>query len=298
MVFQLSLGSKRDLNPKDFLSRSIISAVTRKRKKSPSTNRQGSSADEDSEHEPVKSSNYRGRSGGDEEEGEEEEEDEGADENKVKDQKDKGVEERSLEQTDGISRTGADVRKERWQRTTLPGPGPRPLPQPRSHSFLYSHHQVQAVHPRPPTLPHLTRGHPIVPLWISPTRLSGLYQCPSFQPQLDRNLPVRYRKTRGGRTRAVSMNLDLELGGSDDGVRSWRSERVEVIRVNERTGVPQGSLLGPRSIQGVPEAPPLSSLSSRWMEQNPPGASGVVLRRSGVVPRDKTRAWRRHTVVV
>ncbi|XP_035260364.1 rho GTPase-activating protein 23-like isoform X2 [Anguilla anguilla] len=49
-----SWGSKRDLNAKDFLSLSIISAVTRKRKKRPNARLLGSSTDEDSEHEPVK----------------------------------------------------------------------------------------------------------------------------------------------------------------------------------------------------------------------------------------------------
>lgn len=110
----------------------------------------------------------------------------------------------------------------------------------------------------------------------------------------------------------MSMNLDLELGRSDDRVRGWRAERVEVIRVIEGTpgqhgsvGVPQGSIVGPRSIQQidplprlVQEAPPLSSSSSGWIDQSSPGSSTVVLRRSALDPRDKTRAWRRHTVVV
>ncbi|KAJ8364489.1 hypothetical protein SKAU_G00133200 [Synaphobranchus kaupii] len=55
-----SWGSKRDLNAKDFLSLSIISAVTRKRKKRPNARLLGSSTDEDSEHEPVKASNRGG----------------------------------------------------------------------------------------------------------------------------------------------------------------------------------------------------------------------------------------------
>ncbi|XP_036394757.1 rho GTPase-activating protein 23-like [Megalops cyprinoides] len=56
-----SWGSKRDLNAKDFLSLSIISAVTRKRKKRPNARLLGSSTDEDSEHEPIKASNRGGR---------------------------------------------------------------------------------------------------------------------------------------------------------------------------------------------------------------------------------------------
>ncbi|KAI1896425.1 hypothetical protein AGOR_G00094640 [Albula goreensis] len=58
-----SWGSKRDLNAKDFSAfpLSIISAVTRKRKKRPNARLLGSSTDEDSEHEPVKTSNRGGR---------------------------------------------------------------------------------------------------------------------------------------------------------------------------------------------------------------------------------------------
>lgn len=55
--------SKKDLSAKDFLPLSIISAVTRKRKKHQSTFPEGSSTDEDSEHEPIKASNYEEMSG-------------------------------------------------------------------------------------------------------------------------------------------------------------------------------------------------------------------------------------------
>ncbi|KAJ7984420.1 hypothetical protein DPEC_G00354660 [Dallia pectoralis] len=53
-------GSKKDVSARDFLPLSIISAVTRKRKKRPISRPLGSSTDEDSEHEPVRASNYRG----------------------------------------------------------------------------------------------------------------------------------------------------------------------------------------------------------------------------------------------
>ncbi|KAJ8389929.1 hypothetical protein AAFF_G00112140 [Aldrovandia affinis] len=83
-----SWGSKRDLNTKDFLALSIMSAVTRKRKKQNNTRPPGSSTDEDSEHEPIKTSNLGEveEAGGDtapraegEEDEEEEEEEEEAD---------------------------------------------------------------------------------------------------------------------------------------------------------------------------------------------------------------------------
>uniref|UniRef100_A0AAQ4Q0U8 Rho GTPase activating protein 23b n=1 Tax=Gasterosteus aculeatus aculeatus TaxID=481459 RepID=A0AAQ4Q0U8_GASAC len=73
---KLSSLSKKDLSARDFLPKSIISAVTRKRKKCLSGHVQGGSADEDSEHEPVKTSNY----GGGEGRGGEEEEDAGEEE--------------------------------------------------------------------------------------------------------------------------------------------------------------------------------------------------------------------------
>ncbi|KAM7371294.1 hypothetical protein PAMP_010777 [Pampus punctatissimus] len=201
----------------------------------------------------------------------------------------------------------------------------RAAPQHRPNSFL-SHHQThQTTCPRPPTMtsppphpkPHnLSRGHPKVPFWISPTRLPNLYQASRLHgaQQLDWNQPVlvRYRKTGGGRMRAMSMNLDLELGRSEDRVRGWRAERVEVIRVIEGTpgqhgsvGVPRGSVAGPGSVQQIDppphlaqEAPPLSSSSSGWIDQSSPGSSTVVLRRSAPDTRDKTKGWRRHTVVV
>ncbi|XP_023654064.1 rho GTPase-activating protein 23-like isoform X3 [Paramormyrops kingsleyae] len=55
-----SWGSRRDLTAKDF-TLSLLSAVTRKRRKRPVTHVLGSSTDEDSEHEPIKASNRGGR---------------------------------------------------------------------------------------------------------------------------------------------------------------------------------------------------------------------------------------------
>lgn len=55
VVFQGSWGSKKDLTAKDFLTLSIMSAVTgRKRRKRRNARRVGSSTDDDSEHEPIK----------------------------------------------------------------------------------------------------------------------------------------------------------------------------------------------------------------------------------------------------
>lgn len=232
-----------------------------------------------------------------------------------------GEEETGKDVGNGTSNGAKKFERESRRRATLPGNAPQ-----RPHSFICPHHQIHATYPRPPTVTNppshprprdLARGHPIVPFWICPARLPSLYQASSFygtqQPDWNQSAPVRYRKTRGGRTRAISMNLDLELGRSEDRVRGWRAERVEVIRVIEGTrgqhgcvGVPQGSVVGPGSVQQIDplprlaqEAPPLSSSSSGWIDQTSPGSHTVVLRRSALdQPRDKTRAWRRHTVVV
>uniref|UniRef100_A0A3Q3NLK5 Rho GTPase activating protein 23b n=1 Tax=Labrus bergylta TaxID=56723 RepID=A0A3Q3NLK5_9LABR len=317
---KLSSGSKKDLNARDFLPMSLISAVTRKRKKCLSTHLQGSSTDEDSEHEPVKASNYgAGEGGGGEEEQERGEEEAEKEEllilkKEKREGKENGV--KAEETTEGKdSLVGEEVAEKDLRNRKGK----------REQNFTCLYQQTHASYPRPPPAtnppsqlrPHnLVRGRPTVPFWICPNRLPTLYQAPSFHgtqhPDWNQSAPVRYRKTRGGRTRAVSMNLDVEFGRGDDIVRGWRADRVEVIRVIDETlgqrgrdGVPQGSILGPRSIQQIDplprlqkEAPPFSSSSSGLIDQSPAGPSTVVLRRSALDPRDKTRAWRRHTVVV
>lgn len=321
---------------------SIISAVTRKRKKCLSAHLQGSSAEEDSDHEPVKASNYGGgEEGGGEDEEVRREEEEVKGEHTIpkkekRDEKENGVkaretteakdlltgeEEAEKDLANGKGNCATKPEKENRRRMTSPGNALQ-----RPNSFLCSHHQTHAAYPGPPAVTNtpshlrprnLARGHPTVPSWIFPTRPPSLYQASSFygtqQPDWNQSVPVRYRKSRGGRTRAVSMNLDLELGRSEDRVRGWRAEKVEVIRVIEGrpgqhgcVGVPQGSVIGPGSIQQMDPLPHLaqesvplsSSSSSGWIDHTSPGSQTVVLRRSAPDPRDKTRAWRRHTVVV
>ncbi|KAK5851390.1 hypothetical protein PBY51_002190 [Eleginops maclovinus] len=287
--------SKKDLNARDFLPKSIISAVTRKRKKSLSPHLQDDSADEDSEHEPVKTSNYGG--GEEEEEGGEEEVERRKEEAAMGEhtipKKEKRVEEetavKARETSEGHHPVAGEEGSE--QETTYPRPPTESTPP----SNMRPHNQA--------------RGHPIVPFWIRPTRLPSLYQSSSFygtqQPDWNQSVPVRYRKTRGERTRAVSMNLDLELGRGEDRVRGWRAERVEVGRVIEgtpgqaaRVGVPQGLIVGPGSIQEMDPLPRLAQEPTPHSSSSSPDSHPVVLRRSGLAPRDKTRAWRRHTVVV
>ncbi|XP_067365050.1 rho GTPase-activating protein 23-like isoform X4 [Channa argus] len=299
-----SLGSKKDHNTKDFLPTSMISTVTRKRKKCLSTHLPGSSTDEESDREPVEASIYREGEGGENDRGQEEEA-EGEHTISKKDKKGNGVKAReTTEVTDsqvggekaekegrgGISNGIIKFPRESRQRITSPGN----VSQLHPNSFFYSHHQSHATNIRlPPTTnststlgpQKLARGHPMVPLWVSPTRLHSHYQSSSFYQtkQLDWNqpVPVIYRKTRGGRIRAISMNPELELGWNEDIVKRWSAQKVEVVKVIEErpgqigsVGVLQGSVVDSRSIQQIDslpclaqDAPTLASSTSGWKRQ-------------------------------
>nr|XP_020467426.1 rho GTPase-activating protein 21-like isoform X2 [Monopterus albus] len=331
-----SSQSKKDLNARDFLPKSIISVVTRKRKKGLGTHLPGSSTDEESEHEPVKASNYRKEEKG-EEDRRHKEAVKGESISSKKDKKDeKGNRVEAVETTEGKDsmvggeKAEKDLGKElgnstvKFERVTRQKPvSLETAPQLFPNSFLYSHHQGSSTYSRahPVTDPtsHLrsdsmARTHPT--FCISPNRPLSLYQASSFhrtqQPDWQQPVPVHYRKTRGGRTRSVSMNLDLELGMSEDRVRGWRAERVEVIRVtgggsgqHRCVGVRKGSFVGPRSIEQIDnlpclaqEAPPLSSSLSGSINQSFPGSSTMVPRTLVLDPQDFTRSWCCHTVVV
>ncbi|XP_016324169.1 rho GTPase-activating protein 23-like isoform X4 [Sinocyclocheilus anshuiensis] len=101
-----SWGSKRDFTPKDILTFSIMSAVTRKRRKRQNGRLLGSSTDDDSEHEPLKScisekddlqemgqvaSFCAPRAEGEDDEEEEEEEEEEGERQKAQEQKEEVV---------------------------------------------------------------------------------------------------------------------------------------------------------------------------------------------------------------
>ncbi|KAM9837053.1 rho GTPase-activating protein 23-like [Aulostomus maculatus] len=324
---KFSSGSKKDPNARDFLSKSIISAVTRKRKKIPSAHLPSSSTDEDSEHEPVKASNYGGggREGGQEDDGGEEDTIKG--EQTVPRKENQNEKEnwgKAKETTEGKEDGGGGAEKEvssqpgNVAKTSGREHRPRAAPQPSLNRFLYSHPQIHAAYPRPPPMtsptpllrPHILAGEqPTVPFWISPTRHPNLSQATwvhdAQEPDLSQPAPVHYRKTRGGTMRTVSMNLDLELSKREERMRGWRAERVEVIRVCEGASshhrcveVPQGSG-GPGSRSSFSEeTPPHLSSPSGWIDQSSPASSTVVLRRSALGLLNKMRAWRRHTMVV
>ncbi|XP_034049460.1 rho GTPase-activating protein 23-like isoform X2 [Thalassophryne amazonica] len=312
-----SLKSKiaSGLNPRDFLPKSIISAVTRKRKKCPSRNPSDSSTDEDSEHEPVKASNYGIGGGGEGEPHKREDLDLGEKEQKGNDGKDSSA----------VPEAGKKIRNGRMsevqnsrRKSGKAGVQPPAEYQVYPNSF---HHQIQAtppclISPPPQLKPHnLSQRRPTIPFWIRPTRPLNNSQASSLQgiQYHDWNQPesVHYRKNRGGRTRAVSVNLDLVLDRSEDRIKSWRGDSVEEVRVIERgpsqlgyVGVPQGPVMDPVSLQQRDPLPhfsrddPSLSSSSGWTDQCSLTPSTVILRRSALGPRDKTRVLRRHTIVV
>ncbi|XP_059893270.1 rho GTPase-activating protein 23-like isoform X3 [Gadus macrocephalus] len=307
-----SSGPKKDMSTREFLSMSIMSAVTRKRKKSPSLHPAGvgsSSTDDDSEHEPVKTSNYGGS-----EQREHGDGDEAAQETPTR--CDPSRREEGGEAAEDCVRCDGEKAEKGTQKEEVKRRGERPV-QPRPSSFLYSHYyqcptRLHAScqrplygtspfqHPRPR---YLAKPLPVIPSWLPPGRRC---QNPGLQtrqePECNQPVSVRYRTAREGRERAVSMNLDLEMHQAED----WRGERVEVIRVIEGVprvfGAPQGSILSPVAIQQrldrlrstAAEAPTLSPPSLGFMDPD----AVVVLRKSSMDSRDKRRAFRRHTVVV
>ncbi|KAG7259262.1 hypothetical protein CRUP_013145 [Coryphaenoides rupestris] len=275
------------MTTREFLSMSIMSAVTRKRKKGPSLRPAGvggSSTDDESSTNrsrpvttPPRSS---GKTGGTT-----------TTTTPVRDVSLRGKREVVKRQRTAPARVERRWREARGRRATGEARGScRSLVPPR----------------------YLAKPLPVIPSWLPPGRLR---QNPGLQARLEPEchplVSVRYRKARGGRERAVSMNLDLEMRRE---VRDWRGEKVEVIRVTEGVprvfGAPQGSIVGPAAIQQRPPrtdqlramategktlSPPPPSSSLGFMD---PDTTTVVLRKSAMDSRDKRRAFRRHTIVV
>ncbi|XP_039894515.1 rho GTPase-activating protein 21 isoform X3 [Simochromis diagramma] len=290
LKLKLSSASKKDPNTK-----SVIAAVTHKHKKSPSIHTVSRNTDEISAHEPAKASKY-GEEGGVGEKEERGELDEVEGEQTILNTEKRIEGKISLvggEQAKA-KRAGSDAKmskRRNSQRTNLP---PSQLYPNRGSDSTRQIHTACSKSPplrNPPShFNHsLARGYQTIPFWVLPTRSRNISsQSGTAQHQ---SAPICYRKTRGGRTRAVSMNLDLELGRNED-VRGCRDDRVKVVRMTE--GEP-----GPRSLPHCAQkVPSLISSSSGWIDQSSSGHSTVILRRSGLDLQDKLRAWRRHTVVV
>ncbi|XP_008436269.1 rho GTPase-activating protein 21-like isoform X4 [Poecilia reticulata] len=277
---KISSTSKKDLNARDFLPKSIISAVTRKRKKCLSTHLAVSSGDEDSEHEMAKNTSYRER-------------DEGGD--------GRGPHEPfqgehtccKKEKRHGVKhvQTSEEGKREEEEKTTVMkgadgGQG----------SFLCSH-QSHGKYPKPPAatsppshtkIPSDAKERPNVPFWISPS-----CPLPLQTSSCLREWSQAASTGRPARTRATSINL--ELGRGQEIGRGQRSDGVEVIRAGEVLAA-QCGFLQQRSVTGGSAQHPLPVFSSTsgWTDQR---SSSVVLR-STPDSQARRRAWRRHTVVI
>ncbi|KAI4872378.1 hypothetical protein NFI96_033645 [Prochilodus magdalenae] len=272
-----SLSSKKDVSAKDFLPMSIISAVTRKRKKHQSACPADSSSDEDSEHEPVKASNYRelGEGGGIEEGGREtdcpplssenqaeevEEKDEGGERGMGScEQEGQEVGEREnaahqQEDDDGIQ-VDAGLRAQR----------PR--------SFLYSHQSSIGLR---------ATGSPTSPASSS---------CPSSTHRIGQTNPVTRKKLRGERVRPRSLyGEDLGMERAAVGLSRVKASFVrgqerllQAMSPSRDPSVQQGWL-------GQVQANLLASANDLWR-------SGAQRRHSSPETRRRRRDWRRHTVV-
>ncbi|MEQ2162732.1 hypothetical protein GOODEAATRI_022811, partial [Goodea atripinnis] len=289
---QISSSSKKDLNAKDFLPKSIISAVTRKRKKCLSTHLPVSSGDEDSEHEAVKNTDYTEVVGGGTQEVAQ------GEHTCSKKEKRQGEEHvvASAEGTGGKEEIEKAVRKgvdrEIRQRSSL----------------LCSPQQSHATYPKPPAaigqpshvkIQSEAKERPNIPFWISPSR-PPIPQASSYhssqQADRSRAIPVCCRKTGGGWTRASSINLELELDRCKEKVRDQRPELVRTgeVLVAQCGNIQQGSVVDAGSTHQIDPLPTFPSPSG-WIDQS---SSSVVLRRSTKGSQAKTRAWRRHTVVI
>ncbi|MEQ2218154.1 hypothetical protein XENOCAPTIV_030249 [Xenoophorus captivus] len=288
----ISSSSKKDLNAKDFLPKSIISAVTRKRKKCLSTHLPVSSGDEDSEHEAVKNTDYTEVVGGGTQEAAQ------GEHTCSKKEKRQGEEHvvASAEGTGGKEEIEKAVRKgvdrEIRQRSSL----------------LCSPQQSHATYPKPPAavgqpshvkIQSEAKERPNIPFWISPSR-PPIPQATSYhssqQADRSRAIPVCCRKTGGGWTRATSINLELELDRCKEKVRDQRPELVRTgeVLVAQCGNIQQGSVVDAGSTHQIDPLPTFPSPSG-WIDQS---SSSVVLRRSTKGSQAKTRAWRRHTVVI
>ncbi|XP_051529855.1 rho GTPase-activating protein 23-like isoform X2 [Myxocyprinus asiaticus] len=286
-------ASKKDLSAKDFLPLSIISAVTRKRKKHQSTCPSGSSTDEDSEHEPIKASNFeemnKDRDGGSKarprtSEGKTEVgKMEGTQEQVEEDQEGARVtEEESVVLEKGEVGIGVEV-CEREQTGLMRSQRPR--------SFLYSHHQS------------------VSGLRASSQQSNSSSSTCSISPQpssITANLLTR-RKLRGERVRSHSLYVEQSRTGEEQGsgtlpvthTRPLGFSRVKasLVRGQERL----------RQAVSPSRSTKVLSYQQSWMSQEQAsllaptdGFLGVVgqQRPESTETRHRRRDWRRHTVLV
>ncbi|XP_051926940.1 rho GTPase-activating protein 21-like isoform X2 [Hippocampus zosterae] len=290
-----SLSSLKDPNARETLSKSIASAVTRKRKKCPSGHLPDGSSDEGSVHGPMKANNY----------GQTEQMD--GKEMIGKDNAEQSVlaQMSTVDNRNGVTQTTVGkcesyvVEKEfQAAKDTKSDKQNTTVPQVCRKSFRYSCNQINNTYPRPlpMTSPqNLTRERSKLPIWIFPTRLRDLCQASKDQSNMQlvwsQPVPIFKKKSRGRRTKALSLNFDIQL---DDIVRERKTEDVEIITAHERDAPHHISQLSPAPglVQG-------ENSYSLLVDHNFLSSSSVARRRSAMATLvDKKKAWHRHSVFV
>ncbi|XP_056113375.1 rho GTPase-activating protein 23 [Rhinichthys klamathensis goyatoka] len=277
--------SKKDLSAKDFLPLSIISAVTRKRKKHPSTFPEGSSTDEDSEHEPIKASNYEEMRGNSEVQGdsearqsrksEEETEEISEMEGKPKQVVEGQEEERVTEKEEDIilQKEQDEIKVEVSEREQTG--------RFRSPSFLYSHH------------------HSVSRLGASLKLTKSSASICSNPPQhLNITRSLTRRKLREERVRPHSLYVERSQTGEERASHTHLDfSRVKASLVRGQEKLRQAVLPGWSSRE--------PSLQQVWMCQEQVNRTADCLWGAGskqqagsVETRRWRRDWRRHTVLV
>ncbi|XP_057214255.1 rho GTPase-activating protein 23 isoform X1 [Triplophysa rosa] len=273
---------KKDMSAKDFLPLSIISAVTRKRKKRRSTCPPDSSTDEDSEHEPIKASNYeemceeregQARDNGHptpkaEEETEEAGEVEGKQEH---------VEEnlRSLQKP--CDQEGAELTEEKKVDDVCEREQMGRIRSQRPRSFLYSHHQS------PSGLGASTEP-------TNSSTCSNPTQASIIAHILAQGNLLTRRKLRGERVRPHSLYVErsriVEEQSSGSHNRSLGFSRVKasLVRGQERLR------------QAV--SPSRSGQQSNLAPADGVWGAGGQRRPGSPETHRRRRDWRRHTVLV
>ncbi|XP_017338869.1 rho GTPase-activating protein 23 isoform X3 [Ictalurus punctatus] len=277
--------SKKDVSAKDFLPLSIISAVTRKRKKHRSACPTDSSSDEDSEHEPVKASNYGELSEnvGNETDGGHEESKIGCaaqstgsqttevDEKDVEGKRMMEAHEGGEQEVEGRESTGSQqeddgIRVDVSVRAQLGQEQPQ-----RPRSFLYSHQNSPAQ-----SVTDQSTSSPSSP-------------CTSDAHRLSQVNSASRKKLRGERARPRSL---YEEPGLERAVGLARV-KASLVRGQERLRQAMSPSRDP-SVQpswlSQVHANFLSSANDLWR-------SGTQRRHASPETRRRRRDWRRHTVV-
>ncbi|XP_026770293.3 rho GTPase-activating protein 23 isoform X4 [Pangasianodon hypophthalmus] len=275
--------SKKDVSAKDFLPLSIISAVTRKRKKHRSACPTDSSSDEDSEHEPVKASNYGelSENGGNESDGGHEESKMGcaaqSTESQTTEVDEKDVEGKRMmesqeerEQEVGGRESGGSEQEDIQVGVSVRVQLGREQPQ-RPRSFLYSHQNSPG-----PRVTDQSASNPSSP-------------CSSDAHRLSQVNSASRKKLRGERARPRSL---YEEPGLERAVGLARV-KASLVRGQERLRQamsPSRDTSVQQSWLSQVHANLLSSANDLWR-------SGTQRRHASPETRRRRRDWRRHTVV-